>query len=91
MCLGVPRLVVAIVDEARDIVRVDVAGTPRNVSIALLRGADRPAPGDWVLVYAGLATQRLEEAEAREAIEMLDGFGQEVARLQHENQVEAVG
>ena len=83
MCLGVPAKVIEVVIEQRA-ARVEVDGRPRNVSTAAL-DAELGA-GDWVLVYAGMAMQKIDEAEARELMEFLEGFGQEVTREGREGQ-----
>lgn len=76
MCLAVPGKVLEIVDEARRIATVDVAGVCRNVNIGLLEGDDQPAPGDYVLVHLGFALSRLDEGEAMEILGMLEELGQ---------------
>lgn len=77
MCLAVPGKVLKIVDEARTIAEVDVAGVRRNVSIELLRGQDEPAPGDYVLVHLGCALSRVDEEEAMELLRMLEALRQD--------------
>jgi hydrogenase expression/formation protein HypC len=78
MCLGIPGRVVEMVDEARGIAEVEMSGSRRRVSLVLLTGADRPAPGDFVMVHAGLAMSRVDEGEALEITRMLEGFGEPV-------------
>ena len=58
MCLGIPMRVIAC-----DMVsaQCEARGQRREVTLLLLQG-ERPAPGDWVLVSAGNAVRRLEEA-----------------------------
>lgn len=75
MCLGMPGRVLEIVDDVKDVAAVDMAGVRRNVSLALLKGDERPAVGDWVLVHVGMAMSRIDEAEAMASQEMLEGFG----------------
>ncbi|GAC1616699.1 MAG: HypC/HybG/HupF family hydrogenase formation chaperone [Candidatus Dormibacteraceae bacterium] len=77
MCLGIPGRVIEVIDPANKIARVDVKGTPRNVSLALLPADETAGPGDLVLVHLGFAMSRLTEAEAAETAEMLEGFGDE--------------
>jgi hydrogenase maturation factor len=46
---------------------VEIRGTRRRLSVALLALEDRPVePGEWVLASAGMAVERLEESEARD-------------------------
>ncbi|MFH8410095.1 HypC/HybG/HupF family hydrogenase formation chaperone [Streptomyces sp. NPDC018019] len=75
MCLGIPGEVVGMVDGQPDLARVDVSGVRRAVNIALLEG-ERVGPGDWVLIHVGFAMSKIDEAEARAALEFLEGIGQ---------------
>lgn len=77
MCLGVPARVIEVVAQ-QQAARVEVDGRPRNISIAALD--DPVEAGDWVLVYAGMAMQKIDEIEARELSQFLEGFGQEITR-----------
>lgn len=77
MCLGLPARVIAVLDDARHLAEVEEqSGRRRRVSLALLLGDERPRPGDYVLIHAGLAMGRVSEEEARAAAEMLEGFGE---------------
>ncbi|GAC1329888.1 MAG: HypC/HybG/HupF family hydrogenase formation chaperone [Candidatus Dormibacteria bacterium] len=75
MCLGMPGQVIEVVDDARHLLAVDIAGVRRTVNMALLSGDDQPVAGDWVLVHLGMAMHRIDEAEAIASQEMLEGFG----------------
>ncbi|MBO0707802.1 MAG: HypC/HybG/HupF family hydrogenase formation chaperone [Candidatus Dormibacteraeota bacterium] len=79
MCLAVPGKVLEIVDRARTIAEVEVAGARRNVNIELLQGQDEPAPGDYVLVHLGCALSRIDEGEAMELLRMLEALRQDSA------------
>jgi hydrogenase expression/formation protein HypC len=62
-----------------------VCGVKRAINIGLL--ADDPAvPGDWILIHVGFALSKIDEAEAKAAMEFLEGIGQayadEIAALQ---------
>jgi hydrogenase expression/formation protein HypC len=76
MCLGIPGKVVEIVDETRDLAKVEVAGVRRIVSIALLTGDERPVLGDYVLIHVGFALSKIDENEAIETLRLLEGQGQ---------------
>ena len=78
MCLGIPGEVVEIVDSDRDLATVDVAGVRRNINISLLED-DGVAPGDWVLIHVGFAMAKIDEIEAKEALEILQQMGQAYA------------
>ena len=63
MCLAVPGLVLSISqdDALLRTARVSFAGAIKQVSLAC---APEAAPGDYVLVHAGIAISVLDEAEA---------------------------
>ena len=69
MCLAIPGQVVAVTDEANQLVQVDVAGVRRTVNAGLL--GDDAAPGDWVLIHVGFALARIDEREAHATLELL--------------------
>lgn len=66
MCWAIPVQIDAIEE---DMARVELSGTTREVGLQLL---DNPQTGDWVLVHAGFAIQKLDEEEARERLELWD-------------------
>jgi hydrogenase expression/formation protein HypC len=76
MCLAIPGKVVEIVDEERQIAKVDVVGVRRNVNIGLLSGEERPTPGDYVLIHVGFALSKIDEQEALETQRILEGLGE---------------
>ncbi|GLW23415.1 HypC/HybG/HupF family hydrogenase formation chaperone [Microbispora triticiradicis] len=58
-----------------DLATVDVSGVRRAVNIDLLDGQPL-RPGDWVLIHVGFALSKIDEDEARAALEFLEGIGQ---------------
>jgi hydrogenase expression/formation protein HypC len=74
MCLGIPGEVVEMPAEG-DLARVDVAGVRRLVNIGLLEGQPL-RNGDWVLIHVGFALSKIDEEEARAAMDFLEGIGQ---------------
>ncbi len=78
MCLGIPGEVVELLDPVRHLAKVDVAGVRRNINVALLED-EGVAPGDWVLIHVGFAMAKIDEAEAREALQTLQEMGQAYA------------
>ncbi|RCX12225.1 hydrogenase maturation protein HypC [Anaerobacterium chartisolvens] len=64
MCLAVPGRVVKIEDKTAI---VDVMGASAEVSVELIRNVDI---GDYVLVHAGCAIQRIDEDEALDTIKL---------------------
>ena len=77
MCLGIPGQIVAWVDPANAIAKVDVDGVRRNVNAALLVGEDAVDVGDWVLIHVGFAMSKVDEAEALATKEFLESLGGE--------------
>ncbi|MBC9713931.1 HypC/HybG/HupF family hydrogenase formation chaperone [Streptomyces sp. TRM66268-LWL] len=75
MCLGIPGEVIEIVGGQPDLALVEVSGVRRAVNIALLED-DGIAPGDWILIHVGFALSKIDEEEARAAMEFLEGLGQ---------------
>jgi hydrogenase expression/formation protein HypC len=76
VCLAIPGQIVAIVDEANRLATVEVAGVQRKISIGLLDGESGGArPGDWVLIHVGFAMSRVDEAEARATLALLQQMG----------------
>ena len=74
MCLGIPGEVVEILGEHPDLAKVDVNGVRRTINIGLLadEGVGR---GDWVLIHVGFAMSKIDEEEARSALEFLETLG----------------
>ncbi|MCD6415509.1 MAG: HypC/HybG/HupF family hydrogenase formation chaperone [Planctomycetes bacterium] len=72
MCLAIP---LKIVEVEGQIGRVKLDATTREVGLQLL---DDARPGDYVLVHAGFAIQKLDEQEAEETLRLWD----EMARLE---------
>lgn len=62
MCLGVPARVVEI---SEAIATVEVGGARREVSLMLLDGV---AAGDWVILHAGFAIEKLSSEEAEKTL-----------------------
>ena len=72
MCLAIPGKVIEMVDEAGGVVKVDVGGVRRNVSVALL---DDVVVGDYVLIHVGFALSKVDEREATETLRLLEELG----------------
>jgi hydrogenase expression/formation protein HypC len=75
MCLGIPGEVIEIMDAHPDLARVDVSGVRRAINIGLLEG-ESLGPGDWILIHVGFALSKIDESEAKAALEFLEGIGQ---------------
>lgn len=65
MCLAVPMLVKEL-DE--NMARVEVGGTVQHVRLDLL--GEKPELGDYVIVHAGFALQKLDREEALETLKL---------------------
>ncbi|MEU7000045.1 HypC/HybG/HupF family hydrogenase formation chaperone [Nonomuraea sp. NPDC046570] len=75
MCLGIPGEVVEILPDRPDLAKVDVSGVRRAINIGLLEG-EGLAPGDWVLIHVGFAMSKIDEVEAKAALDFLESIGQ---------------
>nr|WP_262846844.1 HypC/HybG/HupF family hydrogenase formation chaperone [Sphaerisporangium corydalis] len=75
MCLGIPGEIVEILSDRPDLAKVDVSGVRRAINIGLLEGEDL-APGDWILIHVGFALSKIDEAEAKSALDFLESIGQ---------------
>lgn len=72
MCLGIPGRIVEVPDRQAALATVDISGVRRSVSVALVDEPANPVrPGDWVLVHVGFALARIDEADARETLDLL--------------------
>ena len=72
MCMSDPGRVLEM-DAGGEGAIVELRGRPRSISIALLTLEGTALDvGDWVLVSAGMAVERLEEAEASELMEFIE-------------------
>ena len=65
MCLAIPSKIVGIEDNMGTI---DVDGVKRKVSLLLL---EDPQVGDYVIVHAGFALHKIDEAAAFESLKIL--------------------
>ncbi len=66
MCLGIPGKIIQI---ETGMATVDVAGAKKEASLMLLEGA---AIGDYVILHAGFAIQKINEKEAEETLKLID-------------------
>ncbi|HTY08778.1 MAG TPA: HypC/HybG/HupF family hydrogenase formation chaperone [Candidatus Edwardsbacteria bacterium] len=69
MCLAIPAKIESITDGRAD---VDIRGLKKRIGLALLPGAQ---VGDFVLLHAGFAIQRIDPAEAEETYRLLEQTG----------------
>jgi len=75
MCWAIPAKIIQI---DGDLGRAELSGTVREVGLQLI---DDPQLGDYVLIHAGFAIQKLDEQEAQETLrlwqEMLESYSGE--------------
>ncbi len=65
MCLAIPARVISVED---DFATVDFGGVEKQVCVGLL---DEVAVGDYVIVHAGFALNKLNLDEALQTLELL--------------------
>ena len=63
MCLAVPGKIVSIEGDDAD---VDFGGVIRRTNLTMVEAA----VGDWVLIHAGFAIEKVDEEEARRTIDL---------------------
>lgn len=64
MCLAVPMKVVS---REKEFCVVELSGVKRQVNIQMLPNVK---PGDYLIVHAGFAIQRLDEKEAKQTLKI---------------------
>lgn len=69
MCLAIPSKIVE-VDNYRAL--VDVYGARREINLMLM--PEEVGIGDYVLVHAGFAIQKVEQESAHEALKVISGI-----------------
>lgn len=69
MCLAVPAEVVELMDD--DLAVIEIGGVRKEVSLMLVDGAE---VGDFVLVHAGFAIEKVDPEEARKTLELLEEY-----------------
>lgn len=79
MCLAVPGKILSIDDSGpMRMSRAAFAGVVREVSLALTPEAKT---GDYVLVHAGFAISRLDEAAARRSLDTLNELADDLSGI----------
>jgi len=66
MCLAIPSQITAI--DPSGLGTIDVDGVTRQASLLLL---ENPQVGDWIIVHAGFAIQKISPETARESLAIL--------------------
>ncbi len=65
MCLAIPSKIVKIED---NVATIDVDGVKREASLLLV---ENPKIGDYVIVHAGFAINKINEEDALESLKLL--------------------
>jgi hydrogenase expression/formation protein HypC len=69
MCLAIPMRVLEV---QGDMGTVELGGLKRQVGLQLLENVK---PGEYVIIHAGFAIQRLDEMEAEKTIDLFKSAG----------------
>ncbi len=69
MCLAIPAKVVEL--RADDAALIDLGGVRKEISLALLDGV---AVGEYVIVHAGYALQRIDAVQAQNTLALFAGL-----------------
>lgn len=77
MCLAVPARVIEI--EGQD-AKVDILGNVRSAKLTLI---DEVSIGDYVLIHAGFAIQKLEAEDAEETLNLFKLMGENLNEEAH--------
>jgi hydrogenase assembly chaperone HypC/HupF len=72
VCLGIPGRVVALGDNPH-LATVDVLGEKATINIGMLE--EPVEAGDYVLIHVGFAMNKIDAAQARQALEGLQLMG----------------
>ena len=75
MCLGIPMKVLKI-DGTLGI--AEIGGVKRQISLQLLEQINE---GDYVIVHAGFAIQKLDEIEAEETLKLLRQYSETIEHI----------
>ncbi|MDD5245923.1 MAG: HypC/HybG/HupF family hydrogenase formation chaperone [Candidatus Omnitrophica bacterium] len=66
MCLAIPMKIISVKGEFAE---VQSGGLRRKANVAMLAGLK---PGDYIMVHAGFAIQKLDPEKARETLRIID-------------------
>lgn len=65
MCLGIPGKIIEI---NGDMAAIDVAGTRKDASLRLM---EKAAVGDFVIIHAGFAIEKVDTEKAEETLRLI--------------------
>lgn len=75
MCVAIPMEILQLNADQTAVVSSDDGTLSVNVSLI-----ENPVPGDYVIVHAGFAIQKVDADEAREALDLFE----EIRRMENE-------
>ncbi|HBG46451.1 MAG TPA: HypC/HybG/HupF family hydrogenase formation chaperone [Deltaproteobacteria bacterium] len=68
MCLGIPG---KIIEVKGDVAMVDVAGTRKEANVRLMKDV---RAGEYVIIHAGFAIEKVDEEKAEETLRLIRGI-----------------
>jgi hydrogenase expression/formation protein HypC len=83
MCLAIPSRIVQINDLRA---MVDVYGARREINLMLM--GEEVGVGDYVLVHAGFAIQKVEQEAARDALKVISSIIEDMERVEQSPELE---
>jgi len=72
MCLAVPMKIISV---EGDTALVSLEGLTKQIDIRFLKD---PGPGDYVIVHAGFAIEKLDEEEAQKTLDLFREIGAKI-------------
>jgi hydrogenase expression/formation protein HypC len=69
MCLAIPAEVLEM--KENELALVEIGGVRKDISLMLMEGVE---VGDYVLVHAGFAIEKIDKNEAQKTLELLEEF-----------------
>ncbi|WP_108649526.1 HypC/HybG/HupF family hydrogenase formation chaperone [Dongshaea marina] len=69
MCLAIPAQIVEIIDE--NSAKVALGSVTKEVTVTLI---EEPQVGEYILIHAGFALNRIDPEEAQKTLELFDSI-----------------
>jgi len=86
MCLAVPSKIIEIDDLSAT---VDVYGARREINLMLM--PEEVELGDYVLVHAGFAIQKVDEEAARDSLQLISTIIEELEKQEEDEEENTYG
>ena len=81
MCLAVPMKIIEINDDRTGV--AESGGVSRKINLKLLNDC---AVGDYVIIHAGFAIEKLDEEQAAKSVALFDELVREMSGIQRQSQ-----